>query len=65
MAAKPENREEAVSNLFESVGGRLIGWYLTFSPRDWLVISELPDSAPYGALLPFQAVRFAGYHRPL
>ena len=23
MMAKPENREEAVSNLFESVGGRL------------------------------------------
>ena len=25
MMAKAENREEAVSNLFESVGGRLIG----------------------------------------
>jgi uncharacterized protein with GYD domain len=43
MAARPENREEAVSNLFESVGGRLIGWYLTFGPRDWLVIGEFPD----------------------
>ena len=29
MMAKAENREEAVSALFESVGGRLIGWYLT------------------------------------
>jgi uncharacterized protein with GYD domain len=26
MMAKPENREEAVSNLFQSVGGRLRGW---------------------------------------
>jgi uncharacterized protein with GYD domain len=43
MVAKPENREEAVSKLFESVGGRLIGWYLTFGPRDWLVIGEFPD----------------------
>jgi uncharacterized protein with GYD domain len=25
MVAKPENREEAVSKLFESVGGRLVG----------------------------------------
>ena len=25
MLAKPENREEAVSKLFKSVGGRLIG----------------------------------------
>src|SRR5262249_51256600 len=29
--------------LFESVGGRLIGWYLTFGHHDWLVISEFPD----------------------
>ena len=43
ITARPENREEAVSNLFESVGGRLIGWYLTFGPRDWLVIGEFPD----------------------
>jgi uncharacterized protein with GYD domain len=34
MVAKPENREKAVSKLFESVGGRLIGWYLTFGSRD-------------------------------
>jgi uncharacterized protein with GYD domain len=43
MLAKPENREEAVSKLFESVGGRLIGWYLTFGHHDWLVIGEFPD----------------------
>ena len=34
MLAKPENREEAVAKLFQSVGGRLIAWHLTFwSPR--------------------------------
>jgi uncharacterized protein with GYD domain len=43
MMANLENREEAVSNLFQSVGGRLIGWYLTFGPHDWLVIGEFPD----------------------
>ena len=26
MLAKPENREEAVANLFKSCGGKLIGW---------------------------------------
>jgi len=41
---KPENREEALSKLFKSVGGRLIGWYLTFGPHDWLVIGEFPDN---------------------
>jgi uncharacterized protein with GYD domain len=43
MVANPENREEAVSKLFESVGGKLIGWYLTFGHHDWLVIGEFPD----------------------
>ena len=43
MLAKPENREEVVAKLFESVGGRLIGWYLTFGHHDWLVIAEFPD----------------------
>ena len=43
MLAKPENREEAVGNLFKSVGGKLIGWYLTFGRHDWLVIGEFPD----------------------
>jgi uncharacterized protein with GYD domain len=43
MLAKPEDREEAVGKLFKSVGGRLIGWYLTFGRHDWLVIGEFPD----------------------
>src|SRR6266542_1031610 len=41
--AKPENREQAVAKLFKSVGGRLIGWYLTFGHPDWLAIGEFPD----------------------
>jgi len=52
MLAKPENREEAVSNLFKSVGGRLIGWYLTMGAYDWLVIGEFPnDKAAASAVL--------------
>jgi len=43
MLAKPENREEQVGNLFKSVGGKLLGWYLTFGRHDWLVIGEFPD----------------------
>ena len=35
--------EEAVVKLFKSVGGRLIGWYLTFGHHDWLAIGEVPD----------------------
>jgi len=43
MLARPENREEAVAELFKSVGGKLIAWYLTFGEHDWLVIGEFPD----------------------
>ena len=43
MLANPENREEAVAKLFQSVGGKLIGWYLTFGHHDWLAIGEFPD----------------------
>src|SRR5437899_13095677 len=43
MLAKPENREEAVAKLFKSVGGKLIGWYLTFCHHDWLAIGEFPN----------------------
>jgi uncharacterized protein with GYD domain len=43
MLAKPENREEAVAKLYQSVGGKLIGWYLTFGHHDWLTIGEFPD----------------------
>jgi uncharacterized protein with GYD domain len=41
----PKNREEALSKLFKNIGGRLIGWYLTFGPHDWLVIGEQPQQA--------------------
>ena len=43
MLGKPENREEAVAKLFKSVGGKLIGWYLTMGHFDWLVIGEFPN----------------------
>src|SRR5579863_5692202 len=43
MMAKPEDREEAVAKLFKSVGGKLIGWYLTFGHHDWMAIGEFPD----------------------
>jgi len=43
MLDKPEDREEHIAKLFKSVGGKLIGWYLTFGHHDWLVIGEFPD----------------------
>ncbi|HEY7664724.1 MAG TPA: GYD domain-containing protein [Xanthobacteraceae bacterium] len=43
MLDKPEDREETVAKLFKSVGGKLIGWYLTFGRHDWMAIGEFPN----------------------
>ena len=51
MLARPENREEAVGKLFKSVGGRLIGWYLTFGHHDWMAIGEFPDEKAAAAAI--------------
>jgi uncharacterized protein with GYD domain len=43
MSAKPEDRSEAVAELFAAAGARLISWYLTLGPYDWLIIAEAPE----------------------
>jgi uncharacterized protein with GYD domain len=43
MMAKPEDRTEAVSKLFASVGGKLHGHYMTLGEYDFLVIGEAPS----------------------
>ena len=42
MLAKPEDRAEAVGQLFAKSGGKLLSYYLTFGDYDFLVISEGP-----------------------
>src|SRR5262249_32308366 len=46
MLARPENREEAVAKLFKSVGGKLIGWYLTFGPMIGWSLANSPMRKP-------------------
>jgi uncharacterized protein with GYD domain len=42
MSAKPEDRAEAVGQLFAKSGGKLLAYYLTFGEHDFLIISEGP-----------------------
>jgi uncharacterized protein with GYD domain len=51
MLAKPENREDAVSKLFQSQGGKLIAWYLTFGHHDWMAIGEFPNEKAAAAAI--------------
>lgn len=43
MTQRPEDRTGPVAALFEKLGGRLQGWYLTTGEYDWLLIVEAPS----------------------
>ena len=45
----PEDRSAPLRELVESMGGRLIGWYLSFGEYDGLIITEAPDAASVGS----------------
>jgi uncharacterized protein with GYD domain len=43
MIKSPEDRTEAVSKLAQSVGGKLLWYYVTFGDYDWILAIEAPD----------------------
>jgi uncharacterized protein with GYD domain len=45
----PEDRSAPVREVVEAMGGRLIGWYLSFGEYDGLIITEAPDAASVGS----------------
>ena len=51
MLVKPEDRADMVSRLLAKVGGRLIGYYVTFGEYDFLTIAEMPDNIQMAAVL--------------
>jgi uncharacterized protein with GYD domain len=51
MLVKPEDRAEAVSRALGKVGGRLIGYYLTFGEYDFMAIAEAPDNTQMAVVL--------------
>ncbi len=51
MVVRPEDRSEAVARLLTKVGGKLIGYYVTFGDYDFLVIAEAPGETQMAAVL--------------
>jgi uncharacterized protein with GYD domain len=51
LTDNPEDRSAALSELHESMGSRLISWYLSFGEYDGLTIYEAPDDATAGAVV--------------
>lgn len=43
MLQTPEDRTGPVARLFESLGAKLVGWYMTSGEYDWLLIVEAPS----------------------
>jgi uncharacterized protein with GYD domain len=51
MIVKPEDRAEALSRLLSKVGGRVVGYYLTFGEYDFLAVIEAPSQTQMAAAL--------------
>lgn len=51
MLIHPEDRALEVSRLLGKVGGRLVGYYVTFGEYDFMVIAEAPDNTQMAAAL--------------
>jgi len=49
MLANPEDRAQAVGQLFAQSGGKLLAYYMTFGEHDFLIVSEGPFE---GAAIP-------------
>ena len=49
LVDNPEDRSAPVRELTESMGGRLVSWYLSMGDYDGLLIYEAPDDATAGA----------------
>ena len=49
LVDNPEDRSAPVRELTGSMGGRLVGWYLSMGDYDGLLIYEAPDDATAGA----------------
>ena len=51
MLVRPEDRADAVSRLLAKVGGKLVGYYVTFGEYDFLAIADVPNDVQMAAVL--------------
>ena len=63
LVDNPEDRSTPLLELLESMGGRLLGWYLSFGDYDGLTIVEALDDATAGAAV-LAAARRGHLRRP-
>ena len=49
MIQRPENRVEAVRKVVENLGGKLVGFWMSFGDQDLVGILEMPDNSSVAA----------------
>jgi uncharacterized protein with GYD domain len=51
MIIKPEDRADPLARTLAKVGGRLLGYYVTFGEYDFLSIADVPNDTQMAAVL--------------
>ena len=51
MIVRPEDRSDQVARMLSKVGGRLVGYYVTFGEYDFMAICEAPSETQMAAVL--------------
>ena len=51
MIIKPEDRADPLARMLSKVGGKLLGYYLTFGEYDFLTVAEVPNDSQMAAVL--------------
>ena len=51
MIIKPEDRADPLARILSKVGGKLLGYYLTFGEYDFLTIAEVSNDTQMAAVL--------------
>ena len=51
MIVKPEDRADPLARTLAKVGGRLLGYYVTFGEYDFLTIADVPNDTQMAAVL--------------
>ena len=51
LTRSPEDRSEAVRELLETMGGRMISYYNSFGEYDGVIIYEAPDESTAAAIV--------------
>ncbi|MEP7030388.1 MAG: GYD domain-containing protein [Pseudolabrys sp.] len=51
MIVKPEDRADPLARTLSKVGGKLLGYYVTFGEYDFLTVAEVPNDIQMAAVL--------------